>query len=720
MKRLRRASLGVCATVVGAVAGAGLGTGALASAAPSAASPAAESACQLGNGIRHVVALQFDNVHLRRDDPRVPSDLQQMPHLLHFLTGNGALLSNDHDVLSHTATNVLSALTGLYQDRHGVTQSNSFQYYKPDGTTDPGVSFAYWTDPIFDPTGAATDHKYNLIYSANRAANPTRGNVNTPAPWVPYTRGGCDVGTVAVGNTVLENIATDIPTVFGPDSPQAREVARNPERAYADFVGLAVHCARGSSTCRGGQADRLPDEPGGYAGYRALFGDKFVQPAISPGHAVTSLSGQVIRGEAGYAGFPGFDAMTPDNSLGYVADMQEHGVPVTYAYLSDAHTDHVHGTGDFGPGEPGYVAQLKSYDDAFATFLTRMRRDGITPTNTLFTVTTDEGDHFVGSPPTPAGCDGVTVPCHYAKKGEVSVNLPGLLATRTHDLTPFTMHNDPAPAIYVTGRPERTDPAVRRLERDAARLTITDPVSGRRQRVTHYLGDRVEEKILHYVNADAARTPTFTLFGQPDEYLYAGATDCSSPCVSEPSGYAWNHGTISPDMTTIWLGMVGPGVVARGVDDRTWADQTDVRPTMLALLGLHDDYAVDGRVLVEDLDPAVLPWTVRAHYPTLVHLGTVYKQLLAGPGEFGLDTLAASTTALSSGGADGDARYRRIELRLAALGDQRDRLTRAMQRMLLAAEFDRVPMDVHRARALSDRGQALLAAAHRLGAARTS
>jgi hypothetical protein len=36
--------------------------------------------CQLGNGIQHVVYLQFDNVHLRRDSPNVPSDLEQIPN----------------------------------------------------------------------------------------------------------------------------------------------------------------------------------------------------------------------------------------------------------------------------------------------------------------------------------------------------------------------------------------------------------------------------------------------------------------------------------------------------------------------------------------------------------------------------------------------------------------------------------------------------------------
>ena len=44
-----------------------------------------QASCHLqsaGNKIKRVVHLQFDNVHLRRDNPNVPSDLEQMPHLV--------------------------------------------------------------------------------------------------------------------------------------------------------------------------------------------------------------------------------------------------------------------------------------------------------------------------------------------------------------------------------------------------------------------------------------------------------------------------------------------------------------------------------------------------------------------------------------------------------------------------------------------------------------
>ena len=44
-----------------------------------------------GDKIQHVIYIQFDNIHLRRDNPNVPSDLEQMPHLLGFLTNQGTL-----------------------------------------------------------------------------------------------------------------------------------------------------------------------------------------------------------------------------------------------------------------------------------------------------------------------------------------------------------------------------------------------------------------------------------------------------------------------------------------------------------------------------------------------------------------------------------------------------------------------------------------------------
>ncbi len=154
-------------------------------AAPASAPNPPVSACQLNSAqgnIKHVIYVQFDNTHFLRDNPNVPSDLEQMPHLLNFITNNGTLMANDHTALiSHTATGILTSLTGVYPDRMGQPVSNSFRYFKPDGTTSVGVSFAYWTAPLFDPTTATpTDTSPEMINENGDIA---------PAPWVPFTRG---------------------------------------------------------------------------------------------------------------------------------------------------------------------------------------------------------------------------------------------------------------------------------------------------------------------------------------------------------------------------------------------------------------------------------------------------------------------------------------------------------------------------------------------------
>src|ERR1700726_2854218 len=54
----------------------------------------AHAQCRLNSPsgkIKHVVYVEFDNVHFTRDNPNVPSDLEQMPNLLNFLENNGTL-----------------------------------------------------------------------------------------------------------------------------------------------------------------------------------------------------------------------------------------------------------------------------------------------------------------------------------------------------------------------------------------------------------------------------------------------------------------------------------------------------------------------------------------------------------------------------------------------------------------------------------------------------
>ena len=565
-----------------------------------------------GGHIQHVIYLQFDNVHLRRDVPGVKSDLEQMPNLLNFLQTNGTVLNKHYTILiSHTAGGILASLTGLNPDRMGVTVSNSYDYYNA-GIPSFTSAFKYWTSPV-----SASDSLPNMI---------TDGQKNTPAPWVGYTRAGCDVGNVSVANTVLENNSTapggDICNVYGCPSPEASESAA---LRTTDFVGIAVHCAQtSSSVCSNtygmphAKSDPLPDEPGGYTNYEALFGAKYVNPAITGGNAcVNDINGSAITDTGGNCGFPGFDGMSAATTLGYVAQMQEAGIPVTFGYISDVHDNHA-GGGAYGPGEQGYVDALKSYDDAFGKFLTRLANHNINASNTLFIVTADENDHYAGQdpnkPPFSQNCDGVTPPhCTYNTTlglatsgkpahgifdvtnggmipfaaptwpptgtnapngpfvGEMGYNIKwGGLLGATIASAGYDISFDSAPSFYINGQPQAVDstgnivvnPTLRAFEQAAANLKAFDPYidSTKLTPVAKYLVDAPTLKAIHMINADPQRTMSFTMFSQPD-YYFQTFSPCPAPsqgCLND--GFAWIHGDYSNDIGQTWLGVVGPGV----------------------------------------------------------------------------------------------------------------------------------------------------------------
>ena len=729
---MRLRSLLASAALLAAMAGISSGG---AAAAPAPVATVADNSCQLNSAhgqIQHVVSIIFDNVHFLRDNPNVPSDLEQMPHLLNFIRDNGTLMTNDHTVLiSHTGNGILTNLTGMYSDRHGQAVANSYRYFRANGTTASSSSFKYWTDLTDDTNAVPTDPNYNMVNGDSGAP------LNAPAPWVPYTRAGCDWGATALANVVLENTGTgpagDMTKVFGSGSPEWNEAvasaaapsgsaARN--LAQTDFVGIAIHCGAGGGICNGNthaRPDLLPDEPGGYAGFQGLFGAKYVNPAITGGNtAVNDLNGNPITDQFNQPGFPGFDGLFARNTLGYIAQMQEAGIPVTFGYISDAHDQHgvageIHVT--TGPGEAAYVAQLRAYDDAFAAFFNRLAADGINKSNTLFSFTVEEGDHFVGSTPTPAGCDGVNVPCHYALATEVNGNLAGLLARDEGITTPFTVHSDMAPTIYITGNPARTDSVTRDFGRALGDLSEVNPYTGNTDHLSVALADPVGMKALHMVTADPQRTPTLVMFAHPDWFLFAAAPNCSSPCITTPSTgtqtFAWNHGGVQPEIATTWLGLVGPGVRNLG-DDDTWMDHTDLRPTQLALLGLQDSYVHDGRVLIDQVDAWAVPQSLIAHRETLRRLGAAYKQLNAPFGTFSMEMLKASTRAVASN-STGDATYTSLETQMAAMTAARDALAVQIRAALDGAAFGGQAVNEQQAKAWIGQANSQIAAAQTFG-----
>src|SRR5205085_5865861 len=214
--RMRNASRAVVAALVVVLcAAAALVAGV---AGHGSATAATAGPCQLGNKdgqIKHVIYLQFDNTHYRRDNPLIASDLEQMPNLLNFLKNNGTLATNDHTILiSHTAGGILSSLTGLYPDRQGQTVSNGYFYFSANGTPTFSSSFKYWTNTV-DGTNETLP---NMVGD---------GGQTTPAPWLTYTHAGCNVGGVSAANIELENNSVnpggDVATVYGAGSPEAAE-----------------------------------------------------------------------------------------------------------------------------------------------------------------------------------------------------------------------------------------------------------------------------------------------------------------------------------------------------------------------------------------------------------------------------------------------------------------------------------------------------------------
>ena len=130
------------------------------------------------------------------------------------------------------------------------------------------------------------------------------------------------------------------------------------------------------------------------------------------------------------------------------------------------------------------------------------------------------------------------------------------------------------------------------------------------------------------VNADPARTPTLAMFAKPDYFLHDWfARPARRRASRQNTGFAYDHGDYAAEIDTNYFGIAGPGVRSTsGVDGSaacgraelgrrgqraghgagqryqgTWIDETDIRPTMMYLAGLRDDYEHDGRVITQIL-----------------------------------------------------------------------------------------------------------------------
>ena len=427
--------------------------------------PQRASSARAGAGrFKHVIYLQFDNTHNARDTPNVASDLEQMPHLKNFLEGNGTLFTNDHTILiSHTAGGILSSLPACTRTARpdGLEQLRLLP-----GEQGPGL---HELVQVLDGSGRpgrrpAAEHDHGRAEEHARpvgAVHARRLRRRRRRHREHRARERLDRGDRRHHEGVRHRLA-------GVERGRG-ELAARPDRLRRHRDPLLAGSRPASATAtRTRKSDPLPDEPGGYTGYNALYGTKYVDPAIAGGNAcVNDTSGDPITDPIGFCGFPGFDGMLAKNTLGYVAAMQESGVQVTYGYISDAHDLHVPiprptRTGARRPARARstHDIQLQEYDDAFAAFFKDLRQHGITPQNTLFAMTVDEGDHFAGGTGAPQSggswlvydhrtCTNLST-CPTNQIGEVNANLKGMLPAGE---PAFDIHFDDAPTIYVNGQP---------------------------------------------------------------------------------------------------------------------------------------------------------------------------------------------------------------------------------------------------------------------------
>jgi len=117
----------------------------------------------------------------------------------------------------------------------------------------------------------------------------------------------------------------------------------------------------------------------------------------------------------------------------------------------------------------------------------------------------------------------------------------------------------------------------------------------------------------------------------------------------------------------------------------TWVEETDIRPTMLYLLRLKDDYESDGHVISQ-----ALASTPRSLSSTDA-LAAAYDQIESSVGRFATDTLIADTKALASGSSSSDAAYTREQRELRVLSSSRDLLATRIKKELSDAAQGQEP-----------------------------
>ena len=228
---------------------------------------------------------------------------------------------------------------------------------------------------------------------------------------------------------------------------------------------------------------------------------------------------------------------------------------------------------------------------------------------------------------------------------------------------------------------------------------------------------------------DPLRTPTYSIFPMPDYYFGTSGAN-----VAFNNGFAYDHGYYSPNIDITWAGIAGPGVAVRGVDgpgpaggnesqdpnsthtvpqasrQGTWVEEADLRPTLLHLVGLHDDYQTDGQVITQALG--------RPHW-ALEQVSAAWCGVPAAQLECGQRSprrhLIADSKALASGSAGHDSTYTAEQATLGIWPTTATRWRARMKATLARAAMGIAPRH-GKVRSEITKGKALLRQAARLAA----
>ena len=307
----------------------------------------------------------------------MPSDLEQMPHLLELPEERTARCCLEHahaDDRAHRRRQPDDLHRPVRRPARPAGDATRYKTYNPDGSTDPATSFAYWTSPVVDtkttPTAGHDRPTPSMVYSRprpgdgrrHRQGHARRRGCRSPAP-------AARSATSRPRTWCWRTPAVDIPTVFGPDSPEARRQRR--PGLVQGRRDRRLH--RRGGPLRPGRRD-LRERPGGEVrqttpsptrsdccrpsraattGTRRCSAHKYVAPQLGGGtpnlthngYQVTDANGNLVDldGNEIHEPFTRHSPGSPGSARPrrrrwpYMADMQEAGIPVTYGYISDLH-----------------------------------------------------------------------------------------------------------------------------------------------------------------------------------------------------------------------------------------------------------------------------------------------------------------------------------------------------------------------------------------------